>query len=80
MFNAWSPTVSQIADLPQEGYIRLNRLIPGIIPCSRTTIWRKVRAGEFPKPVKLSERITAWRASDIRQWMDDQASEKGGDK
>jgi predicted DNA-binding transcriptional regulator AlpA len=29
-----------------------------------------VRSGRFPQPVKLSPRVTAWRASDIRALID----------
>ncbi len=43
--------------------------VPGIVPFSAATLWRKVKAGQFPKPVKLSDRITAWRASDIAAWL-----------
>jgi predicted DNA-binding transcriptional regulator AlpA len=28
-----------------------------------------VKAGEFPKPIKLSERVTAWKVEDVRAWM-----------
>ncbi len=41
----------------------------GILPMGETTIWDKVRAGEFPKPIKLTERITAWRIEDVQEWM-----------
>jgi predicted DNA-binding transcriptional regulator AlpA len=41
----------------------------GIVPFSSATLWRKVRSGEFPAPVKLSDRVTAWRVEDIRAWM-----------
>ncbi len=27
---------------------------------SRTTLWRRVRAGEFPAPVKTGENINGW--------------------
>lgn len=80
MFNAWSPKVSNEASLPEEGFIRLNRLVPHIVPYSRATVWRKVQTGEFPRPVKLSERITAWRISDIREWMAAQVAGKEGAK
>jgi prophage regulatory protein len=43
--------------------------IPGIIPISPATLWRKVKVGEFPKPVKLSAGVTAWRVEDVRAWM-----------
>lgn len=56
--------------LPETGFVRQAQLIPHIIPISASTLWRKVAAGEFPKPVKLSARVTAWRASDVRAWME----------
>jgi predicted DNA-binding transcriptional regulator AlpA len=54
--------------LPESGYIRIQKLIE-IIPFSESTIWRKVKKGTFPAPVKLSEQITGWRVEDIRAWM-----------
>ncbi len=42
---------------------------PGIVPFSSATLWRKVKAAEFPAPVKLSERVTAWRVEDVRAWL-----------
>lgn len=41
----------------------------GLVPFSSATLWRKVKACEFPAPVKLSDRVTAWRVEDIRAWM-----------
>lgn len=37
-----------------------------LIPVSRSTWWAGVKNGRFPRPVKLSERCTAWRVEDIR--------------
>lgn len=53
--------------LPLTGYLRQAQLIPAIFPFSSATLWRKVKAGTFPKPVKLGPRITAWRVEDIRE-------------
>ena len=43
--------------------------IPPIVPFSSASLWRGVKAGTFPAPVKLSDRVTAWRVEDIRTWM-----------
>ncbi|MBW7998519.1 MAG: AlpA family phage regulatory protein, partial [Candidatus Glassbacteria bacterium] len=51
------------------GFVRQSRLIPAIVPFSSATLWRKVKAGTFPAPVKLSTRVTAWRVEDVREWM-----------
>ncbi len=56
-------------DLPGDGYVRQSDLIPSPIPFSSATLWRKVKNKTFPAPVKLGERITAWRVSDIRAWL-----------
>jgi prophage regulatory protein len=55
--------------LPETGYIRQAQLIPDVVPFSSATLWRKCKTGDFPRPVKLSERITAWRVAEIRAWI-----------
>jgi predicted DNA-binding transcriptional regulator AlpA len=35
----------------------------------------KVAQGNFPKPLKLGPRITAWRVEDIREWIVERAAE-----
>jgi len=32
---------------------------------SPSTIWRWVAAGKLPKPIKLSRRVTVWRADEV---------------
>ncbi|WP_342616592.1 AlpA family phage regulatory protein [Rhodoferax sp. GW822-FHT02A01] len=56
-------------EMPQVGYVRQALLIPGILPISPATLWRWVSIGKFPKPVKISSRITAWRVADVTQWL-----------
>lgn len=63
--------------LPANGYIRQQELIPAIVPWSPSTLWRKVRAGEFPAPVKLSTRITAWRAEAVKDWLEKRGRAEG---
>lgn len=58
--------------LPATGFIRQAQLIPDVVPISSATLWRRCKAGEFPKPVKLSERVTAWRVGDVRAWLNAQ--------
>ncbi|KWR89715.1 helix-turn-helix transcriptional regulator [Cupriavidus sp. IDO] len=60
-----------IGKLPDTGYVRQSQLVPSIVPFSAATLWRKVRNGTFPKPVKLSERVTAWPVEAIRQYLAD---------
>lgn len=46
------------------GFLRLPQVLQ-LIPVSRSTWWAGVQSGIYPKPVKISTRITAWRAEDI---------------
>ena len=38
---------------------------------SRATIERKVRSGDMPAPIYISERRKAWKEAAIRKWMVD---------
>lgn len=49
-------------------YIRANQLLQQFVPFSPSTLRRKVLAGEFPQPVKLSARVVAWRLDDVIAW------------
>ena len=69
--------VSNFGRLPATGYIRESQLVPAIVPFSRATLWRKVKSGEFPRPIKLSTRITAWEVDSIRAWIDSKAQSDG---
>lgn len=61
-------------NLPSTGYLRQSQLIPTVVPFSSATLWRKCKASEFPKPVKLSERVTAWEVGAVRAWLEAQAA------
>ena len=63
-------------ELPATGYVRQSQLIPAPVPFSSATLWRRVKAGTFPKPVKLSERVTAWRVEDVRAWLSAQGAQQ----
>ena len=44
--------------------------VRAIVPYSPASIYRKVSEGEFPAPLKLGKNRSAWRLSDIQQWID----------
>lgn len=56
---------STMHNLPETGFLRLSQVL-NFIPLGKTCWWEGVKTGRFPKPIKLSERCTAWRAEDIR--------------
>ena len=68
-------------ELPDSALVRQTQLVrdpkhptrPAVLPFSAATLWRKVREQSFPAPTKLSAAISAWRVSDVRQWLQAQA-------
>ena len=54
--------------LPDTGFLRQPQVL-AFVPISKSTLWRRIQARTFPEPVKLSERVTVWRAEDIRRWI-----------
>lgn len=51
-------------DIPATGFVRLPQIL-AVVPISRSSWWAGVKSGRYPKPIKLSPRITCWRAEDI---------------
>ena len=58
-------------ELSGSSFIRKKDLIlHKITPFSYATLYRKIKTGDFPKPIKLSG-ISLWRLSDVRKWQKD---------
>jgi prophage regulatory protein len=60
---------STFDELPDAALIRQSRLVPDIVPLSRSELWKRVKLKTFPAPIKLSPRCTAWRVGDVRDWL-----------
>ena len=65
---AHRPSNSTAAVAPSEflscTLLRLPQVLK-LFPVARTTWWRGIKDGRFPRPVRLGPRSVAWRASDI---------------
>lgn len=59
-----------------ERYLREKQLLEQYLPFSGSTLWRKVRDGSFPAPVKLGPAITAWREREVASWLNEQHETK----
>jgi len=57
------------AQIPLTGFLRLPQVL-ALIPVGKSSWWRGVKIGRYPKPVKLAPRTTAWRAEDIVALME----------
>ena len=53
-----------------EGYLREEQVLE-VTTLSHATLWREIKAGRFPKQVRLSPGRVGWRASDLRLWLED---------
>ena len=45
-----------------------------LIGLSRTSLWRRVCAGDFPAPVRLGgrgSRAVGWRRADVERWLEE---------
>lgn len=58
----------EINSLLSGRYIRRFRL-PEILGVSMPTVDRWVKNGILPRPVKLSDNVTAFDAQDINRWL-----------
>lgn len=73
------PATQAVFDtLPDNAWLRQAQLVRSTksadsavapLPFSAPTLWRMVKAGTFPKPTKLSARVTAWQVGQVRAWM-----------
>ncbi|QJU57393.1 AlpA family transcriptional regulator [Sphingomonas sp. AP4-R1] len=51
-----------------DRFLRIGRVLERT-GLSRSTLYRKVEAGAFPKQIALSERCVGWRESAVEEWM-----------
>ena len=56
-------------EITMERFLSEKELVEQI-GLSRVTLWRKVRAGEFPPPRALSENRKAWLESEVLKWVE----------
>jgi prophage regulatory protein len=45
---------------------------------SKSTLYRSIASGNFPKPFKLGERLNAWRVETIEAWLNAQSANVEG--
>ena len=52
----------------QQEFIRLN-VVKEITSLSKSTIYRLISEGDFPKQVQIGKRAVVWVRSDINAWI-----------
>jgi prophage regulatory protein len=58
-----------------DSILRFDR-VSEITGLGRTSIYTKMQRGEFPQGIKLGDRATGWRMSEIQQWIERQAERR----
>ena len=53
-----------------DRYLRID-IVLKMTGLSRSTLYRKVNDGTFPRQIQLSERCIGWRLSDVELWAAD---------
>ena len=69
--------------LESSGFLRIKQIVaPGCVPVSKSTIYRWIKEGRFPAPVRLQkgkERkrgdASVWRVSDVEKWLKEAGQE-----
>jgi prophage regulatory protein len=51
--------------LPEEGFVKLKDVLE-VYTVSKSTWYRGIEEGEYPKPVKISKGRVGWKVADIR--------------
>ena len=53
---------------PADRIIRIKTVLE-ITGLSRSTLYRKIDTGDFPKQVKIAARCAGWRLSQVNDWL-----------
>ena len=59
-----------VKPLPASGLVRLPSIL-AVYPVGRTTLYKKIKEGSFPQPIKLGERTSAWDVAAVRQALNE---------
>ncbi len=54
-----------------EGYMRILRIreVSEQTGLSKSSIYKQIRLGKFPRAVKLTKRASGWHEEAVREWM-----------
>lgn len=66
--NSTFPISTELANfdsLPESAYVRLPT-VKALFACSTSSVWRGIKAGRIPAPVKLSPRTSCFSVKALR--------------
>lgn len=65
---SWQTIGERTSNDGQPALLR-RRNVQALTGLSKTTLYRLMGAGEFPRPVVIAKRAVAWRAADLNRWL-----------
>jgi prophage regulatory protein len=73
-----APHTPQQARAPPSAQDRIlrDREVRERVGLSRATIWRKVRNGDFPAPVRLGPQSVGWIEREVGDWIAERAAQR----
>jgi predicted DNA-binding transcriptional regulator AlpA len=55
---------------PPDAFVRINDVL-ALVGLKHSTVYAKILANAFPRPVKLTTHASGWRVRDIKAWLAD---------
>ncbi len=55
-------------------FLRRNE-VEKVTGLKRSSIYSKIKEGDFPKPIKLGMRAVAWLEADVMQWIESKVTD-----
>lgn len=66
-------SASTVAPPPlRSAFLRIPQVVE-LVGVKKSTIWKWSSDGKFPSPLKLSSRVTVWRAVDVLGWIEERS-------
>jgi prophage regulatory protein len=62
--------------MKNESLIRIQK-VNSRTGLAKSTIWDMVKKDKFPKPIKLSPRVTVWVESEIDEFIENMINKRG---
>lgn len=66
------------SDLTHTALPRLYRMpdVMAFVQLSEPTIWRQIKQGSFPQPIRIGAKSVAWLEEDLLKWVTRQTAER----
>lgn len=74
----WLPQIELDEEvITMQDRLLRRRQVEEITGMSRSTIYKMMQSGEFPRPVRIGPSAVRWRASDIVAWVESRPVARG---